>query len=105
MKLSNFNDVQKMVKMLNRLHDAIDQCAGHREDLSEEVEDCGGVPKIAVYGYDSALCRHKDGSGVVVDMSGCYVANEIAAATIDVLVAKKAEVEEWLTKHGVDITK
>lgn len=100
MKLSDFSKVDKAYKIRANILNAISSLEDH---LSEESKrDVGGIPGFDL-GYSCHLSRYSDGSGQIVNMSGCYVEVEIAEASLKVLQKRLVEIEKALHYLGVTV--
>jgi hypothetical protein len=96
MNIKDFGDVQKLISIKGKLEKALTKLDW--PCLTEE--DCGGVLGFKT-GYGICLSEHSDGSGDFVDLSGCYVANEILEATKQVLESHLSKVDNSLQALGV----
>ncbi len=103
MKLSNYENVDKVIKALARIDAALKECAGILASPHATHVDCGGVEGLLETGHGCLFSLYSDGSAPRVLMNGCYVAVEMAMATEVVLAKKRNEVLEWLEDNGVDI--
>lgn len=92
-----------MVQIRNNIIKAITQAAENYEDIRNNDIDCGGIGDNFSMGYSCHLSKHKDGSGVGVDMTGCYVGLEVAKAVVEVLSNKLILVDDSLRELGVDV--
>jgi len=101
MKLSNYDNITKVIKALKRVNDAIAE-AKAMVDRNLDKPDSGGVEGILKIGYECHLHKYSDSSGDGVDMGGCYVAVEMAQAAVKILQVKSGELESWLVDVGVD---
>lgn len=98
MKIEDFSKVQKLINIKGKIEKALTKLDW--SCLNEE--DCGGVEGFKT-GYGIHLSEYSDGSGETVDLSGCYVANEILQATKQVLESHLAKVDSNLQALGVNI--
>lgn len=88
MKLSDFKAVDDLVKQAGKLKEAVEQLEG---GVLEEFEN------------NSYQCYLVRGSGDSLDLSGCYVAGEVAEATLLVLKDKLVKVNDNLRELGVEV--
>lgn len=99
MKLENLEKVEKLVKVRSRLYDAREACADFRSDKV----DSGGVDGVLETGFNCFISAYSDGSGDNIDLTGCYIRNEIVDAVETVIQKKLVEVESVLAELGVDL--
>jgi len=90
MKLEDFKRVEELVKQRNKTIVAIEKCDKYFE---KERDD----------NYWGQLSNHDDGSGEVVDLSGCCVLDDVVEATMEVLTIRLNEVDSSLIELGVDV--
>lgn len=100
MKLSDFDKVDKANCIRANILKAIDDLKTHLSDVPKK--DCGGLPGFDS-GYSCYLSKFSDGSGPIVNMSGCYVQTEIAEAALSVLQKRLVEIEDVLRDLGVTV--
>jgi hypothetical protein len=98
MKLEDFEKVKRLIEIKGRLIKALSRL----DWPNMEQEDSGGVDGFRT-GYSMVLSRHPDGSGGQVDLSGCYVGNEVLGATRNILEEKLFKVAETLQALGVEL--
>ena len=98
MKLEDFEKVKALIEIKGRLLWALSRLDWPDTDK----EDSGGVDGFRA-GYSMVLSKYSDGSGGKVDLSGCYVGNEILDATRKILEEKLAKVAETLQALGVEL--
>ena len=100
MKLHNFDEVEKLVRLRLNLWKAIHSSTKFAE-LQAERGDPGN--KEMATGYGCHVTAHRDGSGANISMDGCYVGVEVAKAIYVVLEDKLTRVEAELRRLGVDV--
>lgn len=98
MKITDIDEVNKLVKIGKRCRNALYQLGEF--DSTQTEPDSGGVPGFEL-GYHGYLTRFDDGSGTSVDMGGCYVGIQLAAATRVILEKQIVGVENRLHELGV----
>jgi len=89
MKFQDFPEVTELTVKLGRLAQAISQ--------AEVV-----VSNTEISGYSVHLSECSDGSGLKINMEGCYVATKIAAATQKVLEDEHKATVNDLKDLGVE---
>ena len=102
MKISQFEEVQKLYRIRNKLKKSIKETRENLSVLANATPDSGGVGEDFLFGYNCHLSEYNDGSGSGVDLNGCYVALEVYEATLDILVDKLEKCEDMLY-HTYDI--
>lgn len=100
MKIQDFDEVEKLVKIRERCQKAIENLEGYIMSTFKKDEDCGGVEGFTM-GYYAFFGKHKDGSGDCADMNGCYVGIEAAEALTLVLEKQLDRVDVRLVSLGV----
>lgn len=101
MKLSNIRNVQKAADILAKMDKNIEKL---EMALSKEpLPDCGGIAGVFEYGYGCHVGKNSDRSGFNIDLEGCYVANQVYKATLDVLIEQRENVIAYLESIGVDV--
>lgn len=101
MKLGKLEDVNKAVKIIERIEAAMEKLKASYD--ANKKPDCGGIPSYAEYGYSAFLSDHSDGSGHPVDLSGCYVGQEVKEAVAKVLTEKRDQMIGFLGECGIDV--
>lgn len=102
MKLSDRKTVEKLLAVRDKVVRAIAFHVDYVEALENERSDSGGVEGFE-RGFWCVLSSHGDGSGPGVDLTGCYVAEQMAEATGKILNDQLRAVNARLQELGVDV--
>lgn len=103
MKFENYETVQKLITIKNKLEQAIADTDTWLAKEQNERPDIGGVGENFSKGYNCNLSKFNDGSGSSINLYGCYVAKEMLEATRLVLVSKLALCKTELEGLGVEL--
>jgi hypothetical protein len=98
MKLEYFETAERLISIRRRLISALAVLGA----LPEPRKVSGGVSGIADTGYSMYLSRHGDGSGEIVNLTGCYVEEEVVEATRKVLEEKIVVIENEMKRIGIE---
>ena len=101
MKIENFQQAEKLFKILNELQNALYYTERYISSFESARPDSGGANEDFEHGYKICLGEHRDLSGNSLDLSGCYVEQEVVHATKKVLEDKIVLCKSHLTKLGV----
>ncbi len=82
-----------LITQLGKINGAITSTKVMIDKLKADEKEAQETNKREPSGYWCVLSEFKDSSGTKVDMCGCYVAMDMAVATMEVLTKKKAEIE------------
>ena len=100
MNIDDLDKVNKLVKTRDRISRA---CKEIEDFLEKNVKkDSGGIEGVLEYGYNFSLSEYSDGSGMIADLTGCYVARESCEALLQILQKKNLEIDGELLRLGVD---
>lgn len=97
MKREQVKKGEKIISALDKIEIAITECKNAIERLTiENYKEVDRGTADFDGGYNVAIAKYSDKSGLPVDMAGCYVQLEIYQATLEVLTKKKAFFEAML---------
>ena len=96
MKLTDLREVQLLQSALKCISKA------SQELESQEEEESGPCSPVLQGEYYLHLTRFGDGSGELVDLSGCYITNQIVLSAKLLLQAKREAIKARLTELGVE---
>ena len=100
MHIEDFKKVEFLIRLRAKLKLAITQCDDY---LAEEPDIASGGIEGFNEGFWGAISGHDDGSGVIVSLSGCYVAIPVVEATRVILANQLQDALDALTNLGVEI--
>jgi len=103
MKLSNIDNVNKVVKAIRKIDDQICNLENILSEKDFYRKDVGGIDGVLEGGFWCNVSHHNDGNGYQIDLIGCYVGIEVYEATLEILKDKKVDLMYYLEQNGVDI--
>lgn len=110
MKLEDFETVQELNKVRKTVEEQIthvttivgtykkETCDSNNENTQE-----GAHSLIAKEVYSLHLAKHRDGSGLGADLTGCYVGLAVYEAVLKILEEKLVAVNKALSELGVEV--
>ena len=98
MKLEDFETAAKLIEVRERIIDALVVI----DMRTESQKTPQAIPGIMETGYRMNISTHIDGSGRIVNLDGCYVAEEVIVATRKVLEDKLVTVENEMKRIGIE---
>jgi hypothetical protein len=98
MKLEDFETAERLIYIRRRLINAL----AVLDDRPETKKVLGGVSGVADTGEYIYLSSYGDGSGEIVNLTGCYVAEEVTKATQRVLEEKLVVIEDEMKRIGIE---
>ena len=96
---SDFEEVRFLMGLKKKLNTQLNKCEELKDMYVGEV-DRGGIEGFNK-GYNCFIHTFSDGSGQGLDMSGCYVGEEVADAVKNVLLNQLERVQSRLTELRV----
>ena len=103
MKINDLERVNTLVKIRLKCEKALSDMNVFESVTKEQGVDCGGTQGYDI-GYNACISMHSDGSGVGADLSGCYIAVQLAEVTREILCEQINRVDADLVKLGVDMS-
>ena len=94
-----FEKAQPLMNVRDKLIKALNQCEKMCHNIEEEHKKIIDRPKANhgfTGGYGIHLSEYSDGSGDSIDMSGCWVADEVTFTVRDILQKKLDDIMKQL---------
>lgn len=101
MKFDNIEQVIFLKKVLERVEAALEQNYAFTEK-QETTVDVGGIPGFDK-GYHCKISEFKDGSGVGLDLAGCYVGITVGYEIQGILEDQREKILDRLRDLGVEV--
>ena len=96
MKINDFDQVKNLIAQLDKINSIIKECDIAREKLREKEA-------LGVESLWGCLSQRSDGSGISINLTGCYVFPDMINATQEVLIKRRGEVIRLLRRLGVEV--